>query len=71
MGCCATGKCINKEGGCGCTDSCTCAPTAGCRRGDVRKKPELGGGSGMLLAAAGIVVAAAAGAAAFYVKNKK
>ena len=70
MGCCATGKCTNKEGGCGCGDDCKCPATANCKRTDVRKQPDLGGGNGTMWVMAGVVVAAAAAGAAFFMKNK-
>ena len=70
-GCCATGKCTNKEGSCGsCIDKCNCPKDSICRRDDIRKKPELDNGSSGLLFAGALVVLAAAGAAAYFMKIK-
>ena len=70
MGCCATGKCTNKEGSCGCADGCTCPADSNCKRTDVRKQPDLGGGNSLLYAGA-LVALAAAGAVAYAIAKKQ
>ena len=71
MGCCTDGKCANKEGSCGCGESCPCGPTSNCNRKDVRVTPDLGRGHGMLYAGVLVVLAAAGVATYTYMKNMK